>query len=422
MKLAREVQEAGEEVRERPGGDTPPGDPPEITLQLVTQAQHLLRNLPVSNYRTLQHLLTHLHRVTENYDENKMSATNLGIIFGPTLLREGPGAELSVPDSLLQAQLVAFLISHQQQVFQGEECLAWPLAPTASPGGSLAAAQTRTSSSESLTLKRHSSEGYISDRSSSNEALDDSRDRRRESAGSYDLAAPVDVMRRSSEELQEFPENLPTPEQDGVPDSPTKTNFNRQPAKYQRYGQAKARAVIPKPTGLPVIVANLPPAQPQEEGVEATRGGERGQGGPDTERGHSLRGKASSRSSSPDCGTLKRSGHKPKRFEMTVQTARLVAKLQERVKPEVTEGGGAGESHTAQEPPTLAQHPTQPPAQPTNSNNNNNNTGSERAGAVGVVGADAGPGAVVGAGEGDGGILQRLKATESPQNREIHFV
>ena len=46
-----------------------------------------VRSLPPPVVRTLAHLLRHLSRVVENAAENQMSASNLGIVFGPTLLR-----------------------------------------------------------------------------------------------------------------------------------------------------------------------------------------------------------------------------------------------------------------------------------------------------------------------------------------------
>lgn len=53
-----------------------------------------------------------------------MSANNLGIVFGPTLLRlpDGPGVASAGPvtcllDSVHQAQLIEFLIVHHEQIF-----------------------------------------------------------------------------------------------------------------------------------------------------------------------------------------------------------------------------------------------------------------------------------------------------------------
>lgn len=57
-----------------------------------------------------------------------MSANNLGIVFGPTLLRppDGPGAACAGPvtcllDSGHQAQLIEFLIVHYEKIFGIDE-------------------------------------------------------------------------------------------------------------------------------------------------------------------------------------------------------------------------------------------------------------------------------------------------------------
>ncbi|KZT66363.1 RhoGAP-domain-containing protein [Daedalea quercina L-15889] len=43
--------------------------------------------LPREHYFTARHLLLHLHRVSERSDRNLMNAQNLGVVFGPTLMR-----------------------------------------------------------------------------------------------------------------------------------------------------------------------------------------------------------------------------------------------------------------------------------------------------------------------------------------------
>jgi hypothetical protein len=63
--------------------------------------QSLIRSLPSSNKAVIQALLRHLNRVAQHSDRNKMSAVNLGIVFGPsfmhrrdesldTIARDGP--------------------------------------------------------------------------------------------------------------------------------------------------------------------------------------------------------------------------------------------------------------------------------------------------------------------------------------------
>ncbi|XP_010074827.1 PREDICTED: GEM-interacting protein, partial [Pterocles gutturalis] len=108
--LAKVLQKSGEEKSDCAGI---PSDP-------IQSMKDLLSKLPGSNYNTLRHLIAHLYRVAEKYEENKMSPNNLGIIFGPTLIRPGSGSDGSMSclvDSGYQAQIVEFLIQNYERVF-----------------------------------------------------------------------------------------------------------------------------------------------------------------------------------------------------------------------------------------------------------------------------------------------------------------
>ncbi|KAJ7410444.1 Rho GTPase-activating protein 29 [Willisornis vidua] len=89
--------------------------------RIIIKIKDLLKQLPVPNYNTLQYLIGHLHRVTEQSDENKMSASNLGIIFGPTLLRprqtDATVSLSSLVDYPYQARVVELLITHYEKIF-----------------------------------------------------------------------------------------------------------------------------------------------------------------------------------------------------------------------------------------------------------------------------------------------------------------
>ncbi|KFP95012.1 Rho GTPase-activating protein 29, partial [Haliaeetus albicilla] len=89
--------------------------------RIVIKIKDLLKQLPVPNYNTLQYLIGHLHRVTEQSDENKMSASNLGIIFGPTLIRprqtDATVSLSSLVDYPYQARVVELLITYYEKIF-----------------------------------------------------------------------------------------------------------------------------------------------------------------------------------------------------------------------------------------------------------------------------------------------------------------
>ncbi|XP_038640811.1 GEM-interacting protein isoform X2 [Scyliorhinus canicula] len=321
MNFAKELQQACDEMKDSQARGIPVA--PNKVAQLIQQAKALLQNLPASNYNALEHIIGHLHRVAEQSEENKMCSNNLGIIFGPTLIRPPPVEDTASMISLVNS-VVDFLIVQHSQIFEtGQGRRAWPLETTINRGReSPGMAKGRSNSSESLVLKRHSSEGYVSDKSSSNEALDDARDQRRASSGSSDMTAPglVEVA-RVSEDSHSL--NGQDSESDNSAEPHPRSTFSRQPGKYQRYGQAKTRPIIPKPSALPIITANLPAAAELESpGLP--------DGGAAAAAEAEWRVANSGRSSSPDSGTLRRSGGKHKRFEMTVGTARLVSKLQDR--------------------------------------------------------------------------------------------
>ncbi|NXS31861.1 RHG29 protein, partial [Pomatostomus ruficeps] len=89
--------------------------------RIIIKIKDLLKQLPVPNYNTLQYLIGHLHRVTEQADENKMSASNLGIIFGPTLIRprqtDATVSLSSLVDYPYQARVVELLITYYEKIF-----------------------------------------------------------------------------------------------------------------------------------------------------------------------------------------------------------------------------------------------------------------------------------------------------------------
>ena len=54
---------------------------------VVASLRQVVWRLPEANFVTASRLIAHLKRVSEHEEDNAMSASNLGIVFGPTLLR-----------------------------------------------------------------------------------------------------------------------------------------------------------------------------------------------------------------------------------------------------------------------------------------------------------------------------------------------
>ncbi|KAM4535585.1 GEM-interacting protein isoform 1-T1 [Fundulus diaphanus] len=228
--------------------DTSP-DPNDLA-DIIHKLQMLLKKLPSHYYNTLQHLISHLQKVSENYD-NKMSPSNLGIVFGPTLLRPLVSTDMSMIallETSYQSVLVEFLITHHDRIFGMERSISTPPppAPTAPlpetpPRASCAldeddadleldtSSRERPRSLESRVIKRDSSEGYISDKSSSNEAVDQ--------LGPDASERAVLVMRATSSDPQGKAAGKASSDSGTQPHH----RLTRQHVKYHRYHNAGTR-------------------------------------------------------------------------------------------------------------------------------------------------------------------------------------
>uniref|UniRef100_A0AAX7T0R0 Rho GTPase-activating protein 29 n=1 Tax=Astatotilapia calliptera TaxID=8154 RepID=A0AAX7T0R0_ASTCA len=122
--LAKECQRVIVEEADNKAQNNQPREKTGPSMQLnrvIFKIRDLFRQLPPANYRTLRYLIAHLHRVSEQAEENKMTASNLGIIFGPTLVKpQHTDAEVSLSslvDYPYQALMVEQLVKHFQTVF-----------------------------------------------------------------------------------------------------------------------------------------------------------------------------------------------------------------------------------------------------------------------------------------------------------------
>ncbi|XP_068519534.1 rho GTPase-activating protein 9 isoform X1 [Anas acuta] len=83
----------------------------------VQRVAELVQSLPPPNYATLRYLVAHLCRVMERADVNLMTRQNIGIVFGPTLLRpEREPGSLAV-GMAQQNQAVELLLAHFERIF-----------------------------------------------------------------------------------------------------------------------------------------------------------------------------------------------------------------------------------------------------------------------------------------------------------------
>ncbi|NWI58112.1 HMHA1 protein, partial [Calyptomena viridis] len=126
MGLAKESLQ-GTEAKGRGGKGGPElvdrgADTDRVVLGLVLRLRELLKELPCENMATLQYLLQHLRRIVEVEQDNKMTSGNLGIVFGPTLMRPRPTDATISLSSLVdyphQARIIEALIIFYPTIFE----------------------------------------------------------------------------------------------------------------------------------------------------------------------------------------------------------------------------------------------------------------------------------------------------------------
>lgn len=97
----------------------PPHSPTHTALDTNSQRtriHEILSSMPRPNLCTLRFLMNHLHTVQANHEVNKMNASNLAIVFWPTLIRP-PLMDLADPSKQLGWQLVMTrIIEHPEFV------------------------------------------------------------------------------------------------------------------------------------------------------------------------------------------------------------------------------------------------------------------------------------------------------------------
>uniref|UniRef100_A0A8C6Y8C1 Rho GTPase activating protein 9 n=1 Tax=Naja naja TaxID=35670 RepID=A0A8C6Y8C1_NAJNA len=83
----------------------------------VSKLAGLIQTLPQPNRDTLHYLLQHLRRVMDHSDVNRMTTQNIGIVFGPTLLRHERDVASLIEDMVYQNQVVELLLTEFASIF-----------------------------------------------------------------------------------------------------------------------------------------------------------------------------------------------------------------------------------------------------------------------------------------------------------------
>ncbi|XP_071536568.1 rho GTPase-activating protein 45-like isoform X5 [Panulirus ornatus] len=95
------------------------------------ELRELVRRLPRHHLSCLAVLMHHLNRVTAQATLNNMPSSNLGIVFGPTLLRtsEGSASLSSLVDTVHQTRAIELLIMFANEIFGPQELYQVPSVP-----------------------------------------------------------------------------------------------------------------------------------------------------------------------------------------------------------------------------------------------------------------------------------------------------
>ncbi|XP_054640298.1 rho GTPase-activating protein 9 isoform X5 [Dunckerocampus dactyliophorus] len=83
----------------------------------VERLKTLVHNMPPPNHDTLQFICRHLKRVLEHSDTNRMTTQNIGIVFGPTLMRPERDSGNMAVNMVYQNQAVELILNEYEHVF-----------------------------------------------------------------------------------------------------------------------------------------------------------------------------------------------------------------------------------------------------------------------------------------------------------------
>ena len=81
----------------------------------------VLQKLPRANREILKVLIRHLNKVSLKSDKNLMTASNLGVVFGPSLLRPREETVASIMDIKFCNEVIASLIENCERFFSSAE-------------------------------------------------------------------------------------------------------------------------------------------------------------------------------------------------------------------------------------------------------------------------------------------------------------
>ncbi|XP_048878199.1 rho GTPase-activating protein 15 isoform X3 [Brienomyrus brachyistius] len=87
----------------------------------VDRLKCLVYSMPTVNHNTMHFMFQHLRRVMKHSDTNRMTTQNIGIVFGPTLMRPERDTVNMAVNMVYQNQAVELILSEFSQVFGPED-------------------------------------------------------------------------------------------------------------------------------------------------------------------------------------------------------------------------------------------------------------------------------------------------------------
>ncbi|XP_052891745.1 rho GTPase-activating protein Graf isoform X1 [Anopheles moucheti] len=90
----------------------------ETRLQRINEVHQLVYKLPKNRLDMLGMVIRHLKTVSSKSDRNKMSVFNLGVVFGPTLLRAAEETVAAILDIKFNNVIIEILIENYDKIFK----------------------------------------------------------------------------------------------------------------------------------------------------------------------------------------------------------------------------------------------------------------------------------------------------------------
>uniref|UniRef100_A0A3Q2XVG3 Rho GTPase-activating protein 10 n=1 Tax=Hippocampus comes TaxID=109280 RepID=A0A3Q2XVG3_HIPCM len=177
------------------------GGSPESRIQAV---HCLVHKLPEKNRQVLGLFMKHLANVAAHSKQNLMTVANLGVVFGPTLMRPQEDTVAAIMDLKFQNIVVEILIEHQEKIFTDapESC---PLSPAA-PSFSAPTRQSKKMNRQSRPLAVYNPQVMdIQTCDASNLAADETSMGSNESVSSQSSSASASEMTTLSEKSERLP-------------------------------------------------------------------------------------------------------------------------------------------------------------------------------------------------------------------------